>query len=81
MTRTPRRYKIHLMLSGGHTQLVEFRTIEDFQNWYGSVLTTGEPDAFVSVPLVDLEQEYLVVRSGSVIGIRVEPVFGSLHDG
>jgi hypothetical protein len=81
MTRTPRRYQIHLMLSGSHTQVVEFLTLEDFQNWYSGVLTAAAPDAFVSVPLADLEQEYLVLRAGSVIGIRVEPIFGSLHDG
>jgi len=81
MTRTPRRYQIHLMLASGHTQMVEFRTMEDFQSWYGNVLTSGAPEAFVSVPLLELEQEYLVIRAGSVIGIRVEPIYGSLHDG
>jgi hypothetical protein len=80
MTRTPRRYQIHLLLDGGHREMVEFQTLEDFQNWYSGVLTAGASEAFVSVPLADLEQEYLVVRAGSVIGIRVEPIFGSLHE-
>lgn len=80
MTRTPRRYEIHLMLSGAHTQVVEFPTLQAFQDWYSTVLTAAAPEAFVSVPLADLEQEYLVLRAGSVIGIRVEPIFGSQHD-
>ena len=54
------------MLQGGHEQVVEFRRLEDFQAWYGSVLAPAAPDAFVSVPLEDLDSEYLVLRAGSV---------------
>ena len=68
------------MLQGGHEQVVEFRRLEDFQAWYGGLLAPAAPDAFVSVPLEDLDSEYLVVRAGSVIGIRVEPVFGASQD-
>jgi hypothetical protein len=77
MPRSLRRFSIHLMLEGGHVQVVEFRRLEDFQSWYGGVLAPAAPEAFVTVPLGDLEGEYLVVRAGSVIGIRVEPIFGS----
>jgi len=80
MPRVPRRFHIHLMLEGGHEQVVEFRTLEDFQKWYGGVLTSAAPDAFVNVPLEDLELEYLVLRASSVIAIRVEPVFASIQD-
>jgi hypothetical protein len=80
MPRIPRRFHIHLMLEGGHEQVVEFRTLEDFQKWYGGVLTSAAPDAFVNVPLVDLELEYLVLRASSVIAIRVEPLFASVQD-
>jgi hypothetical protein len=65
------------MLKGGHEQVVEFRTLEDFQKWYGGVLTTAAPEAFVNVPLDDLELEYLVLRASSVIAIRVEPIFAT----
>ena len=65
------------MLEGGHEQVVEFRTLEDFQKWYGGVLTTAAPEAFVNVPLQDLELEYLVLRASSVIAIRVEPIFAT----
>jgi hypothetical protein len=60
--------------------VVEFRTLDDFQKWYGGVLTSAAPDAFVNVPLEDLELEYLVLRASSVIAIRVEPLFASVQD-
>jgi len=68
------------MLEGGHEQVVEFRTLDDFQKWYGGVLTSAAPDAFVNVPLEDLELEYLVLRASSVIAIRVEPLFASVQE-
>lgn len=80
MARIPRRFHIHLMLEGGHEHVVDFRTLEDFQKWYGGVLTSAAPEAFVNVPHEDLELEYMVVRARSVIGIRVEPVFASLQE-
>jgi len=80
MSRVPRRFHIHLLLVGGHEQVVEFRTLDDFQKWYGGVLTTAAPDAFVNVPLEDLELEYLVLRASRVIAIRVEPIFASLQE-
>jgi hypothetical protein len=68
------------LLEGGHEQVVEFRTLDDFQKWYGGVLTAAAPDAYVNVPLQDLEMEYLVLRASSVIGIKVEPIFASMQD-
>ena len=66
MPRIPRRFHIHLLLEGGHVQVVEFRTLGDFQKWYGDVLTSAAPDAFVNVPLEDLEQEYLEIGRAHV---------------
>jgi len=80
MPRIPRRFHVHLLLEGGHEQVVEFRTLDDFQKWYGGVLTAAAPDAYVNVPLQDLEMEYLVLRASSVIGIKVEPIFASMQD-
>jgi len=80
MARTPRRYAIHLHLSGGHSETVSFPTLEAFQQWYGGVLTASAADAFVNVPLSEMEGEYLVVRPSSVIGIRVEPKFNALDE-
>lgn len=80
MARTPRRYAIHLHLSGGQSETVSFPTLEAFQQWYGGVLTASAPDAFVNVPLGEMEGEYLVLRPSSVIGIRVEPKFNALDE-
>jgi hypothetical protein len=77
MSRSLRSFAIHLMLEGGHTQVVDFRTLDDFQAWYGGVLAPAAAEAFVTVPLGGLEGEYLVVRAGAVLAIRIEPVFGS----
>ena len=85
MARTPRRYAVHLHLSGGQSEIAHFKTLEAFQQWYGGGLTAGASssaasDTFVNVPMGDLEGEYLVVRPSAVIGIRVEPLYGSLDD-
>lgn len=80
MARTPRRYAIHLHLSGGQSEAVSFPTLEAFQQWYGSVLTASAPDAFVNVPLSEMDGEYLVLRPSSVIAIRVEPKFNALDE-
>jgi hypothetical protein len=77
MPRVPRRYAIHLSLSGGQCELVHFSTIDAFQQWYTGVLhATGSPDAFVNVPISELEGEYLLIRASALIGIRVEPLYG-----
>ncbi|MFN5194728.1 MAG: hypothetical protein ACK5E6_09925 [Cyanobacteriota bacterium] len=75
MARQPRRYAIHLMLSSGHRETVHFATLEAFQQWYQGVLTASAAEAFINVPISDLEGEYLVMRPSSVLAIRVEPIF------
>ena len=80
MARTPSRYAIHLLLAGGHRQVVHFPSLEAFQQWYGTVLNAGPADAFINVPITDLEAEYLVLRPSAVLGIRVEPIYGALDD-
>lgn len=80
MGRTPRRYAIHLHMSGGQTETVHFATLEAFQQWYGGVLTASASDTFVNVPISDLDGEYLVVRPSGVVGIRVEPQFTSFDE-
>lgn len=80
MARTPRRYAIHLHLSGGQSETVLFPNLDAFQQWYGSVLTASAADAFVNVPLSDMDGEYLVLRPSSVIAIRVEPKYNALDE-
>jgi hypothetical protein len=62
MARTPNHYAIHLLLAGGHHQVIKFPDLASFQQWYGNVLNAGPADAFVNVPINDLQGEYLVVR-------------------
>lgn len=81
MPRTPRRYAIHLILNGGHREVVHFATLEAFQQWYqGGLHASATPEAFINVPISELDGEYLLVRANQVIGIRVEPLFGSVDD-
>jgi hypothetical protein len=80
MTRIPRRYAIYLILTGGHTEVVHFPTLEAFHQWYTGVLhAAASPDAFVNVPISELEGEYLLIRSNNVMGIRVEPHYGTVE--
>ena len=51
MSRIPRRFAVHLLISGGHHEVVNFATLDAFQQWYGGVLNAGSPDAYVNVPL------------------------------
>lgn len=80
MTRTPRRYAVHLHLSGGQTETVYFSTLEMFQEWYQGLLNPSINGGFVNVPLTDLDGEYLVVRPEAVISVRVEPQYAVLDD-
>ncbi len=80
MSSHPRRYAVHLHMSGGQTETVMFASLQAFQQWYGDVLTASAPDTFVNVPIGELEGEYLVVRPSAVVGIRVEPRFNPLDD-
>jgi len=80
MARQPRRYAIHLLLVGGQKELVHFASLDAFQKWYGGVLNAGPADAFVNVPIGDLEGEYLVLRPSAVSAIRIEPQYGAIDD-
>ena len=80
MSRTPRRYAVHLHLVGGQTERVHFPKLETFQQWYQRIVNAEGQGGFVDVPISDLEGEYLVVRREAVIGVRVEPQFSSVED-
>ena len=80
MSRTPRRYAVHLHLLGGQTERVFFPKLETFQEWYQGLVNAETQGGFVNVPISDLEGEYLVVRPQAVIGVRVEPQFSSVDD-
>ncbi|MBD2346893.1 hypothetical protein [Anabaena subtropica] len=78
MPRTPNEYAVHLMLESGHREEVRFPTIQEFQKWYSGELVpkSGSSD-FISVPIKNIQGEYMVVRPSRIVAIRVEPVFSS----
>jgi hypothetical protein len=81
MPRTPDEFAVHILMAGGHREEVRFRTIQEFQKWYSTDLVPKQDSAaFISVPIQNLQGEYMVVRPSQVIGIRVEPVFTSSID-
>jgi len=78
MPRTPNEYVVHLLIEGGHREEVRFTTIQDFQKWYSSeLLPKSTSDDFISVPIKNIQGEYMVVRPSRILAIRVEPVFSS----
>ncbi len=77
MPRTPNEYAVHLLMEGGHREEVRFSTIQDFQKWYsGELVPKASSQDFISVPIKNVQGEYMVVRPMSIKAIRVEPVFG-----
>ncbi|KJH70299.1 hypothetical protein [Aliterella atlantica] len=78
MPRTPNEYVVHLMIEGGHREEVRFTNIQDFQKWYSTELVPkSASDDFISVPIKNVQGEYMVVRPSRIMAIRVEPVFSS----
>jgi hypothetical protein len=81
MARTASEYAVHLLLSGGHREEVRFPSIQEFQKWYsGELVPKSSSQDFITVPIKNMQGEYMVVRPDSVLAIRVEPVFLSSVD-
>ncbi|PAX51413.1 hypothetical protein [Brunnivagina elsteri] len=78
MPRTASEYVVHMMLEGGHREEIRFQTIQEFQKWYsGELMPKAASDDFISVPIKNIQGEYMVVRPSKVLAIRVEPIFSS----
>ena len=78
MPRTPNEYLVHLLMEGGHREEVRFVNIQDFQKWYSSELVPkSASEDFISVPIKNIQGEYMVVRPSRIMAIRVEPIFSS----
>lgn len=76
MPRTPDEYAVYILLSSGHREEVRFATIQEFQKWYsGELMPKATSHDFISVPIKNIQGEYMVLRPSSVTAIRVEPVF------
>lgn len=78
MPRTPNEYVVHLMIEGGHREEIRFSNIQEFQKWYSNELVPKSASSeFISVPIKNVQGEYMVVRPSKIVAIRVEPVFSS----
>jgi hypothetical protein len=81
MAKTPDEYAVYLIISSGHREEVRFASIQDFQKWYsGELVPKSDSDDFITVPIKNIQGEYMVVRPSSVMAIRVEPIFMSSVD-
>jgi hypothetical protein len=66
------------MMEGGHREEVRFSNIQEFQKWYsGELVPKAASDEFISVPIKNIQGEYMVVRPCRIMAIRVEPIFSS----
>lgn len=78
MPRTPSEYLVHILMEGGHREEIRFADVQDFQKWYGNELSPkAASNDFISVPIKNIQGEYMVVRPSRILAIRVEPVFSS----
>ena len=78
MPRSASEYAVHLFIDGGHKEEVRFPTVQEFQKWYsGELVPKADSSEFISVPIKNIQGEYMVIRPRSVLAIRVEPVFSS----
>ncbi|UXE63047.1 MAG: hypothetical protein KA717_10450 [Woronichinia naegeliana WA131] len=76
MPKKPDEYAIHLLLAGGHREEVRFTNIQEFQQWYSKdVVPKYDSQEFITVPIKNIQGEYMVVRPATILAIRVEPIF------
>ncbi|MEB3229040.1 MAG: hypothetical protein VKJ27_11730 [Synechocystis sp.] len=72
----PDEFAIHLFLTNGHREEVRFLTIQEFQKWYSNdVVPKHDSQEFITVPIRNIQGEYMVVRPSAIVAIRVEPIF------
>ncbi|MGB3496190.1 MAG: hypothetical protein WBA57_25915 [Elainellaceae cyanobacterium] len=78
MPRSPSEYAVHIFMEGGHREEVRFPTIQDFQKWYsGELVPKADASDFITIPIKNIQGEYMVARPRSIVAIRVEPIFSS----
>lgn len=81
MPRTPSEFAVHLLMEGGHREEVRFATIQEFQKWYsGELVPKAGSNDFITVPIKNIQGEYMVARPSRIIAIRVEPLFSGSVD-
>ena len=65
-------------MEGGHREEIRFTDVQDFQRWFGNELSPkASSNDFISVPIKNIQGEYMVVRPSRILAIRVEPMFSS----
>lgn len=65
-------------MEGGHREEIRFTTIQEFQKWYsGELMPKATSEEFITVPIKNIQGEYMVARPSRIIAIRVEPLFSS----
>ncbi|MBD1939699.1 MULTISPECIES: hypothetical protein [unclassified Microcoleus] len=78
MPRTPNEYAVHILMEGGHREEVRFPTIQEFQKWYsGELVPKSNSNDFISVPIKNIQGEYMVARPSRILALRVEPIYTS----
>ena len=78
MPRNPSEYAVHILMEGGHREEIRFNDVQDFQKWFGNELSPkASSNDFISVPIKNIQGEYMVVRPSRILAIRVEPIFSS----
>lgn len=76
--RVPDEFAVHLLFEGGQREEVRFPTIQEFQKWYsGELVPKSTSSEFISIPIKNIQGEYMVARPSKILAIRVEPVFSS----
>jgi hypothetical protein len=81
MAKVANEYAVFLLLTGGHREEIRFATVQDFQKWYSSeLMPKSGSNEFITVPIKNIQGEYMVIRPDCILAIRVEPVFASSID-
>ncbi len=79
--KVPDEYAVHLFMDGGHREEVRFQNLDDFKQWYQTMIKANPNlDEFVGVPIKTAQGEMMVVRPARISGIRVEPVYATSLD-
>lgn len=76
--RVPDEYAVHIFFEGGHREEVRFPSIQEFQKWYQEQLVPkSASNDFISIPIKNIQGEYMVARPAKIMALRMEPVFNS----
>ncbi|WP_218080728.1 hypothetical protein [Anthocerotibacter panamensis] len=77
MPRTASEFALHIILNGGHHEVVRMTNYKDINDIVQQVFM--QPSAgndYINIPL-QLEGEYMIVRPSCIAAIHVEPLYGS----